>query len=127
MVTSVSPSEFGGGSDLAPVTHSYINGIGYLVDGLEDGLVVRDNSFTVTQNQPNPFSSYTTIELSSDLVEPVLVEVSNLMGQSIYTMDAGVINGTMKVDLPANNLEAGVYFYTVTIGNESVTKKMIVE
>ncbi|NPD47377.1 MULTISPECIES: T9SS type A sorting domain-containing protein [unclassified Lentimicrobium] len=127
VVTSVSPSEFGGGSDLAPVTHSYINGIGYLVDGLEDGLVVSDNSFTVTQNQPNPFSSYTTIELSSNIIKSVMIEVSNLMGQSIYTIDAGVINGTMKVELPANDLEAGIYFYTVTIGNESVTKKMIVE
>jgi hypothetical protein len=49
------------------------------------------------------------------------------MGQTVYTMNAGTINGTKRVPLDASNLDAGVYFYTVTIGNERVSKKMIVE
>lgn len=37
------------------------------------------------------------------------------------------MNGAINVDITAKNLKAGIYFYTVTIGNESVSKKMIVE
>ncbi len=81
----------------------------------------------VAQNQPNPFTGTTTIEISSNTVAPVMVEVSNIMGQTVYTMDAGTINGTMNVELNASDLGSGVYFYTVTIGDSSVSKKMIVE
>jgi hypothetical protein len=55
------------------------------------------------------------------------VEVANMLGQVVYTQNAGTINGTMNVELNASQLEAGVYFYTVRVGADSVTKKMIVE
>ncbi|NPD86807.1 T9SS type A sorting domain-containing protein, partial [Lentimicrobium sp. L6] len=126
VVTTVTPSEFGSGNELTPVTHSFVKDVKFLwVTGLEEASTVAN--FAVTQNSPNPFSGSTTIQLTSQVVAPVMVEVSNLMGQTVYTMDAGIINNTMRVELPAANLEAGVYFYTVTIGNESISKKMIVE
>jgi hypothetical protein len=56
-----------------------------------------------------------------------MVEVSNIMGQTVNTINAGTINGTLNVEIDASNLEAGVYFYTVTIGEQSISKKMIVE
>jgi hypothetical protein len=127
--TSLTPAEFGAGDPLAPVTHNYVYGIGFeeeLFIGVEDGPAAV-NSFSVSQNQPNPFTGTTTIEISSNTVAPVMVEVANIMGQTVYTMNAGTINGTKRVELNASDLEAGVYFYTVTIGNESVSKKMIVE
>ena len=126
VVTSVSPAEFGGGSDLAPVTHSFVKDVKFLIEvGLED--VNAISNFEVTQNSPNPFSGSTTIQLTSHVVAPVMIEVSNLMGQTVYNMNAGIINNSMKVELPASDLQSGIYFYTVTIGNESVSKKMIVE
>lgn len=85
------------------------------------------SSIEVAQNTPNPFSTFTTVTVNSTTVANVMVEVSNLMGQSVYAINAGTINGSMNIDIPAANLEAGVYFYTVTIGGESVTKKMIVK
>ena len=127
--TSLTPAEFGAGDPLAAVTHNYVYGIGFSEEtfiGFEEGPTAV-SSIEVSQNQPNPFTGTTTIEISSKEVAPVMIEVSNIMGQTIYTMNAGTINGTKRVELNASDLESGVYFYTVTIGNESVSKKMIVE
>ncbi len=126
VTTTTTPAEFSSGTELTPVSHSFVKDIKYLwVEGIEESSAM--SSFSVSQNSPNPFTGSTTIELSSEVVAPVNVEVTNLMGQSVYKINVGTIINTMKVELPATNLKAGVYFYTVTIGNESISKKMIVE
>ena len=129
-VQAVSPGEFSSNSSTSadPVTVSYVTGIEFPklpvgVNEISNGY----SSIKVAQNQPNPFTGTTTIEISSNTVAPVMLEVSNIMGQTIYTMNAGTINGSKRVELNASDLESGVYFYTVTIGNESVSKKMVIE
>jgi hypothetical protein len=127
-ITSVSPAEFASNGAGDPITLSYVTGIEFpmLVNvGIDNpGQAVN---FEVSQNQPNPFTGTTTIEVKTQKASKLMVEVSNLIGQTVYTLDAGTINGTYKINLSAENLEAGVYFYTVRVGEESVTKKMIVE
>lgn len=129
-IQAVSPGEFAsnGSTSQDPVTASYVTGIEFenlCAIGVED--VASYNGLAVSQNQPNPFTGTTSIEVSSNTVANVMVEVSNIMGQTVYTINAGTISGTKRVELNASDLEAGVYFYTVTVGNESVSKKMIVE
>jgi hypothetical protein len=127
VTTSVSPVEFAGNDDLSAVTHSYVKGIKYLLTTGQEEMTHSFSSIEVSQNQPNPFSGTTTINITSQRVSPVIIEVSNLMGQTVYTMDAGTINGTKKVEINAENLQSGVYFYSVKIGGESISRKMIVE
>ncbi|NPD48251.1 T9SS type A sorting domain-containing protein [Lentimicrobium sp. S6] len=126
VVTSVTSAEFNAGNESDPVTHSYVKGVKFpWTVGLNKLEAV--SNIAVSQNSPNPFTDATTIELTSAVSAPVLIEVSNLMGQTVYTLNPGIINNTMKIELPARDLQSGVYFYTVTIANESVSKKMIVE
>ncbi len=126
VTTSITPAEFSSGEELTPTTHNFVKGIKFPWTVGINKLEAVSN-ISVSQNNPNPFTGSTTIELTSAVSAPVMVEVSNLMGQSVYTLNAGTINNTMKVELPANDLQSGVYFYTVTIAGESVSKKMIVE
>jgi len=84
------------------------------------------SNFKVSQNLPNPTTGITTIEISSETVAPVTIEVLNLTGQVVHTTDAGVINGNMSATIDVSNLEAGVYIYTVIIADERVSKRMIV-
>ena len=110
-----------------PITLSYVTGIEFpdLLIGVEE--FASANEIQVTQNMPNPFIGLTTIKVSTKTATLVTIEVSNIMGQSMYTLNAGIINGTQEIKLSAENLESGIYFYTVRVGNESITKKMIVE
>ena len=129
-IQGVTPSEFGANSASAadPITINYVKGIDFpeLMVGLEDNLTAH-NSISVSQNVPNPFNGIARITVSSEISADVMVDVTNIMGQTIYTSHEGRINGTKEITLNANNIEAGVYFYTVTVGNESITKKMIVK
>jgi hypothetical protein len=111
-----------------PITLSYVTGIEFPnLCAVGIGELASLKNVSVTQNMPNPFTGLTVIEVSTGTAAAVTVEVSNIMGQSVYTVDAGIINGTQKIQLSAENLESGVYFYTVHVGSESITNKMIVE
>jgi hypothetical protein len=127
---AVTPGEFSSNTSTSgdPITLSYITGIEFpnLVDGIDE-LTSASGNISVSQNIPNPFTGETSIEVTTNTAAPVMVEVSNIMGQTVYTVNAGTINGTKNIQLNSENLESGVYFYTVTVGNESVTKKMIVK
>ncbi|NPD46037.1 MULTISPECIES: T9SS type A sorting domain-containing protein [unclassified Lentimicrobium] len=124
----VTPGEFASNGGTDPITVNYITGINLvnlIVDGVSD--MQNQASFKISQNQPNPFTGSTIIEITTQTVSPASIEVTSLLGQTVYSMNAGIINGSQNVEINAENLESGVYFYTVTIGNESITKKMIIE
>ena len=125
---SVTPLEFliNTSTTQDPITLSYVTEIQFpVIENIE--YFTSANAAYVTQNTPNPFNGSTTIEVSTKTASLVTVEVSNIMGQLIYTVDAGIVIGTQKIELSSKDLETGIYLYTVNVGNESVTKKMIVE
>lgn len=128
-IQGCTPPEFYGNSSTSedPITLSYITGIEFdVLTGIDEHPTMVQ-PFTVSANVPNPFRGTTSIEVNTQGSMPVSVEVSNMMGQSIYIIDAGIINGTQNIELTSENMEAGIYFYTVKSGSESITQKMIVK
>ncbi len=120
-----------GADPLQPVTHVYMNGITFTDadfisnPGFKSSI---DNKVSVSQNRPNPFNGNTQIDINLDKAANVSVEVINITGQTVYSMNLGrKASGTHTVNLNSNNLSSGIYFYTVTAGTSQVTKKMIVK
>lgn len=86
-----------------------------------------NNSLTVEQNFPNPFNGSTTVEYSLEKSSNVSISVFNVTGAQVMTIEAGVKSvGSHTINIDGSNLQAGVYYYTLTANNNSVTKKMIV-
>jgi len=86
-----------------------------------------NNSLTVEQNFPNPFNGSTTVEYSLEKSSNVSISVFNVTGAQVLTIEAGVkATGSHTINIDGSNLKAGVYYYTLTANNNSVTKKMIV-
>lgn len=82
----------------------------------------------VLQNTPNPFDDITTIGVNVRKATNITLEVANIMGQKVKTIDVGnVLPGLNKIEVDGSKLNPGLYFYTVKAGNSSITKKMIVE
>jgi len=82
----------------------------------------------VTQNQPNPFSATSTVYVNLRKASTLTMEVTNMMGQVVYRVDAGhATTGLNKLTIDGSQLSNGVYFYTVQAGEATVTKKMIVD
>ena len=93
------------------------------------GIQNVDNvSFDVMQNVPNPATSETMIAVKTEQAGNITLTINNMLGQQIYT-DQKVANaaGAYTFRVNVSDLNNGVYFYTVTVGNKSVSKKMIVE
>ena len=79
-------------------------------------------------NYPNPVTAITTIEITLANSANVIIEVSNLTGQLVKEIDAGQLkSGVNKVNLHTSDLTSGIYFYTVSNGNQSVTNKMVIK
>ncbi len=132
MSGTVNILEWEANNALEPVSNYLISvdGLGGVPIPLTEGvaeIATPENSFTVSQNQPNPFTGTTTITVNSNTIAPVSVEVSNIMGQTVFTQNEGTINGSKQITIDASNLQAGIYFYTVRVGAESQTKKMMVK
>jgi dihydroorotase len=83
--------------------------------------------FAVDQNMPNPFNPATTISFTVEKAGHTTAEIFNTAGQKIATILSAHLNaGRYSVTWDASGFSAGVYFYTVTSGSNSMTRKMTV-
>lgn len=85
------------------------------------------NEFLLSQNFPNPFNSYTTIQYFLPVSEQVSLDVYNLQGQRVKTLvnnSQKTGHHTMKLDM--GHHPAGIYFYQFQYGDQSSkTEKML--
>lgn len=97
-----------------------------IISGVYENKVLSQTS--VSQNFPNPFNGSSTVYVNLDKKAVLSLEVTNLVGQVVYSVPAGSYSaGKVELTINAGNLDSGVYFYTVRSGDASVTKKMIIE
>ncbi|MBE2227962.1 MAG: T9SS type A sorting domain-containing protein [Ignavibacteria bacterium] len=82
--------------------------------------------FSLSQNYPNPFNPVTNINF--DVKEKGLVKLAvfNSIGQEIAViLNQELSPGSYKADWNAEDYPSGVYYYKITAGDFSETKKMI--
>ncbi|MCW8996293.1 MAG: T9SS type A sorting domain-containing protein, partial [Psychromonas sp.] len=78
------------------------------------------------QNYPNPFNPITRIRYQ--LPEPafVTIKVYDVLGNEIESLLRDEkIAGSYEVEFDGSALTSGIYYYRITEGNFSQTKKMI--
>ncbi len=81
----------------------------------------------VSQNFPNPFTGETYVNVQLASGSNVGVQVYNITGQKVYEHSYGYQPaGSFTMTLKSDNMPTGVYFYTVKVGEEKITRKMIV-
>lgn len=87
--------------------------------------------FILAANYPNPFNPTTTIEYTIPSQTQVTIDVFNVLGQKVKTLvnetqPAGTYqtewNGT---DEASQTVATGVYFYRLSAGDVTMTKKMV--
>jgi membrane dipeptidase len=95
-----------------------------IATSVEDGISYLPNSLEVMQNFPNPFNPSTKIGFLIPVDENVSILVHNILGELVDQKSTFLSKGNYVVDWYSKG-SAGVYFYTITYGNQSITKKMI--
>lgn len=80
------------------------------------------DSWMVGQAYPNPFNEQTIIPLWLKESAQVTVNVYNNMGQLVKTVaQSAAKSGVSNIILQKENLDKGVYYYTVSINSSSAT------
>ncbi|MDZ7624589.1 MAG: lectin like domain-containing protein [Ignavibacteriaceae bacterium] len=84
------------------------------------------NGFVLEQNYPNPFNPSTTIKYAVANKQFVSIKVFDVIGNEIATLvNEEKPAGTYEVEFNANQLSAGVYYYSIVTEGFVQTKKMI--
>lgn len=82
--------------------------------------------FALANNYPNPFNPQTTIEYSLEKAGQVAVNVYSVTGELVKTLvNAYQSAGSHTAVFSGAALPSGIYFYTLTSGSQTITKKMI--
>lgn len=85
------------------------------------------NDYDVYQNYPNPFSATTTIPVNLRKPGKLTLEVYDYTGKTLEIQSIATARpGLNKFTVSAESLPAGIYFYRITAGDNSVVKKMVV-
>lgn len=97
-----------------------------LFTGVEDHYAETPRSFVLSQNQPNPFNPYTTIEYDLPTGGYARLEVFNAQGQLVDVLVNGYQTpGAHMAVWNSNNNSSGTYFYRFRFGDFTETKKML--
>jgi hypothetical protein len=93
--------------------------------------VILPSAFTLSQNYPNPFNATTVILYSLQKNANVKLVIYNLRGQKVKTLvDEQKPAGEYQITWDGKNdsgeeVASGVYFYKLSAGEFSETKKMV--
>lgn len=84
-------------------------------------------NFKVTQNVPNPFNAESLISYTLNTQASVEFTVTDISGKVVMNVPAQrMAAGKHSITLNASDFNAGVYFYTVAVDGEKITKKLII-
>lgn len=86
----------------------------------------RDLNFALSQNFPNPFNEATTIQFSVSSPGYVTLRVTDLLGQECHVLLSEWLSpGIHHATVNAKGWSSGLYFYTLSNPQGSLTRKMI--
>jgi len=97
------------------------------LEAINAGVNENDNNAVLMQNVPNPATENTAINFMLKKGNSVSLAVYDVTGKLVKNINAGELaTGYHTITLETADLGAGVYFYTLTVGNDQMTKKLSV-
>lgn len=97
----------------------------FVASGVEGNDIVVNN-FELGQNYPNPFNPVTNIKYSVPVSGNVVLKVYDVLGREVATLLNSVQEaGSHSINFDASALSSGMYIYTLTTGNYTASKKMM--
>jgi hypothetical protein len=87
---------------------------------------VLPRPFDLHQNYPNPFNPSTSIGFTLAIAGAVSLKIYDVQGREVLTVVEGTFPaGEYSYTVEANRLAGGAYFYRLTSGGRSQTRKLL--
>jgi hypothetical protein len=98
-----------------------------IVSGMPTGVQKYDPSEEYSATVfPNPAADKATLALLISKQENVVVKMYNMLGAEVYTTSSDLEKGIHSIDLNISDLQSGVYFVKVIVGNKEKTQKLTI-
>jgi len=95
------------------------------VDRLNDG--TSPIEIVLFENYPNPFNRTTKIRYTLPYADEIQIGLFDMLGRRIRVLEQGLqLSGDHEIELDSYTLASGIYFYTLTAGDFTQTRKMVV-
>lgn len=85
------------------------------------------NNLTNVSVVPNPFTSTANVTFNSDVEGTFALKMTNLLGEVVATKAINVTRGSNTETIERNGLSSGIYILSITSGNGSISKKVILD
>ncbi|MBD3232360.1 MAG: T9SS type A sorting domain-containing protein [candidate division Zixibacteria bacterium] len=110
---------------LADTIKGLVDELGRRYVDLDLGGQIANSSMVLYPNYPNAFNSETKIDFYLTESASVKLEIYNLLGQKVSALiDRSLDAGYHEITWDASDAPSGVYFYKLSNGEESITRKM---
>ena len=86
----------------------------------------ESNGFNLGQNIPNPASGNTIIPYTLPSNGKIRFEIADILGQIVYTINDEKTAGKNTVEINADKLAEGIYYYTLIFNDQRLTRKLVV-
>jgi hypothetical protein len=97
-----------------------------VITGVENQGSPLPVNYILNQNYPNPFNPVTNIHFSIPKDGNVTLKVYDILGNEVASLYNGYLKaGYYNTEFDGSKLSSGIYFYRLTAGSFSETKKMI--
>jgi len=116
-------------TDLYSANGAYetIEGYNIVVNSVTGLETFHQDDFALFQNTPNPFAEITNIKFNSPNPENIIFKIYNLLGEEIESQLISSSRGVNTINLNTSSYSEGIYLYSISNGNEILTKRMIVK
>lgn len=98
------------------------------LEAINIGINEKDiQNVVLHQNIPNPAIGTTTVNFEIVKANEVSFSLFDVTGKLIKSINEGNLSAGMhSITLETTDIDAGVYFYTLTVGDQILTKKMTI-
>lgn len=104
------------------VANGYVNGTGV---GMEE--MTLEQIDAIFQIFPNPTSTNAIVSVNLTKESTVSLKMMDMSGKELAARNYGSIAGSSSIELNTSGLQAGVYLIELTVNNETMVKRLIVE
>jgi len=92
------------------------------------GMAEKKKESIQTRVYPNPVMDMATFKIILKQSGNLVIEITNMVGQKVMSFNKGYVNsGSQQFTIDASGIQAGVYFYTIKLGDQKYTNKMVVK
>jgi len=98
----------------------------YTILSVNDPPQTVPSEYALFQNYPNPFNGSTQIQFSMPHAGPATLTLFDPLGRKISLLFHGMAQaGVHRISLSSESLASGMYFYQLSSGNTTVTRRLV--